>query len=285
MDLTLLLWNSLMATLAVAVVCYMASFHQSILFALVMALTLFASLQFFANSHNDRAETMGFIKLLFLLPLGLGSLLAFAGLSEDRQKRSLSWFTHYINIAVAANIFVMIFTPDGDTYRGLLSRFVCLALLVWLLQEMAKKRFQTTHFDAGIFIFRSSPLPWILCHACYRLALLTLPAFDSLNYLLLEPLSLLMMAVLYRLHQKRYPLAFYFGLADTIVVSTLAVISRYPIAPIVELKGPHIGSPTQDQLDLVFVPLQLLVLGFALRAISFHDFKTLLMDRKPRANK
>ncbi len=274
-----------MAILAVAVVGYLASFHRSILFALVMALALFASFQFFGSSSRDPVQTMGFIKLLFLFPLGLGSLLAFAGLSEARQKRSLAWLTHYINIAVAANIFVMIFTPAGDSYRGLLSRFVCLALLVWLLQEMAKKRFQTTHFEAGFFIFRSSPLSWILCHACYRIALLSLPAFDSLHYLLLEPLSLLMMAVLYRLHQKRYPLAFYFGFADTIVVSSLAVISRYPIPPIFESNGPHLGSPTQEQLDILFVPLQVVVLVFALRAISSYGFKTKLTEHETRLGK
>lgn len=256
-----------MATLAVAVVCYLASFHQTILFAFVIALSLFASFQFVGASYRDPIETMGFIKLIFLLPLGLGSLLVFARLSEDRQRRYRVWFARYVNFAVAANIFIMIFTPDGDTWRGLISRFVCLTLLVWLLQEMAQKRFQTAHFDAGFFIFRSSPLNWVFCHACYRIALLSLPVFDSLHYLLLEPLSLLTMSVLYRLHQKRYPLHYYFGFADTLVVTTLAVVSRYPIVSPFELDGPHVASLSQVHLDIIFVPVQIAVIGFALRAI------------------
>jgi hypothetical protein len=268
MDLTPILWNSLMATLAVALACYLASFHRTILFALVIALTLLVSFQFSRAPYRDPIETMGFIKLMFLLPFGLGSLLLFACLSEVRQKRSQVWFARYVNFAVAANIFIMIFTPTGETWRGLISRIVCLTLLVWLLQEMARKRFQTTHFDAGFFIFRSSPLHWVLCHACYRLALLSLPVFDSLHYLLLEPLSLLTMSVLYRLHQKRYPLHYYFGFADTIVVTTLAVVSRYPIAPPFQLHDAYVVSLSQNQLDMIFVPVQIIVIGIALRALS-----------------
>jgi len=276
MDLSLLLWNSLVATLAVAVVCYFACFHRIILFAIVIALSLFAGFQFIGVFNRDPIETMGFIKLMFLLPLGLGSLLAFGFLSEERQKRSLVWFTRYINIAVFANIFIMIFTPDGDSYRGLLSRFVCLTILVWLLQEMAKQGFQTTRFDAGFFIFRSSPLSWIFCHACYRIALLSLPVFDSIHYLLLEPLSLFTMLALYRLHQKRHPLHYYFGFADTLAVTTLAVVSRYPIAPIFDNDGPLVASFSQAHLDMIFVPIQIVVIGFALWHILKNGFVWLL---------
>jgi hypothetical protein len=267
MELNLLLWNSLATTCAVAVVCYLASFHRTILLACVLFLSLIVNYQFWGAPQRDSIETMGFVKLMFLLPLGLGSLLTFASLSADRQKRSLVWFTRYINIAVAANIFIMVFTPDGGTYRGHLSRFVCLVLLIWLLQEMARKRFQTTLFDAGFFIFRSSPLGWILCHAAYRMALLSQPAFDSLHYLLLEPLSLLAMYALYRLHQKRHPLAYYFGFADTLVVTTLAVISRYPLMPGLDSARFRIEILLQEHGDLIFIPIQIAVFGLALRAI------------------
>jgi len=272
MDLTLILWNSLLASLAVALVCYLASFHRVILFVLVIALSLLASFQFVGASYRDPLETMGFIKLMFLLPLGLGSLLTFGFLSEDRQTKFLVWFTRYINIAVFANIFMMIFTPDGDTYRGHLSRFVCLIILVWLLQEMAKKQFQTTLLDAGFFIFRASPLSWVLCHASYRIALLSLPAFDSVHYLLLEPLSLCSMLALYRLHKKRHPLSYYFGFADTLVVTTLAVVSRYPLAPIFDRSGLHVASLSQDHLDMIFIPIQMAVIGIALRHILSNGF-------------
>ncbi len=267
MDLTQLLWNCLTVTLGVALVCYLASFRQTLLLTLVFSLSLFAGIQFWTLPLPDTIETMGFIKLMFLLPLGLGSLLTFAALSQDRQAQWLAFFTRYINFAVTANIFIMLFTPAGDTWRGLVSRCVCLVLLVWLFQEMARRRFQTTHFDAGFFIFHASPLPWVLCHAFYRMALLSLPAFDSLRYLLLEPLSLATMYALYRLHQKRYPLAYYFGFADTIVVSTLAVLSRYPIPPPFVSRGPNLISLDQNQLDWAFIPIQLAVIVFALRAI------------------
>jgi hypothetical protein len=256
-----------MTTLAVAVVCGLASFHRAILLGIVILLTLISSHRYAMNPAPDSIETMGFIKLLFLLPLGLGSLLIFSCLSEDRQKKSLPWFTHYISLAVTLNIFIMMFSPDGGTLRGLVSRAVCVVLLVWLLQEMAKARFQTTQFDSGFFIFRSSPLPWILCHAAYRFALLSLPAFDSLSYLLLEPLSLTTMVALYHLHKKRQALSFYFGFADTLVVTTLAVLSRYPIPSPLKSSGQNVSLPSEADLDLLFVPIQIVVIVFALWAI------------------
>lgn len=274
MDLTLLLWNNAIAILAVALVCYLASFRQTILFMLVLAFALLAGIQFTCDSHHDPIKTMGFIKLMLLLPLGLGAVLAFASFSEEKQQRFLLPFSRYINFAVATNIFVMVFTPDGGTYRGLLSRFVCLTLLVWLLQEMAKERFRTTQFDRGFFIFRSSPLQWVYCHAAYRIALLSLPTFDSLQYLLLEPLSLVIMFALYRLHKRCYPLHYYFGFADTLVVTTLTVQTRFPILPPFELKGPYVGSLSQNQWDMIFMPIQLAVIGLAFRAI-FKNRSTL----------
>jgi hypothetical protein len=264
MDLTLFLWNGFIMTLAVAAVGYLAGFHRAILLGVVLLLSVISSLHYAMHPSPDSIETMGFIKLMFLLPLGLGSLLIFSCLSEARQKKSLRGFTHYINLAVTSNIFIMIFTPDGGTSRGLVSPVVCVVLLVWLIQEMAKARFHTTDFDAGTFIFRSSPLPWVLCHASYRIALLSLPAFDSLSYVLLEPLSLATMVALYHLHKKRQPLAFYFGFADTLVVTTLAVLSRYPIPSPLESSGLTLPSPSQVHLDLLFVPIQFAVIGFAL---------------------
>jgi hypothetical protein len=270
MDLTLLLWSSFTVILAVALVCILASFQRAILLGIVILLSLVTTLHYAMNPAPDSLETMGFIKLMFLLPLGLGSLLVFASLSQDRQRKSLRWFTPYINLAVTSNIFIMIFTPDGSSWRGIIGRVVCGVLLIWLVQEMAKVKFQTTHIDSGFFIFRSSPLPWVLCHASYRIAFLSLPAFDSLSYLLLEPLSLGTMVALYRLHKKRHPLPYYFGFADTLVVTTLAVLSRYPIPAPFPRSSVSIPNPSQTQLDILFVPIQIAVIGFALWAIWSH---------------
>lgn len=272
LDLTLLLWNSAVAIVAVFLACYLASFRQTILFILVMAFMLLAGIQFVNKSQHDLIEIMGFIKLVLLLPLGLGAVLTFAILSDDKQQRYLLPMTRYINFAVIANIFVMVFAPDGDTYRGLLSRLVCIALLVWLLQEMAKVRFQTTQFERGFFIFRSSPLHWVYCHAAYRIALLSLPSFNSLQYLLLEPLSLLIMSVLYHVDKKKFPLHYYFGFADTIVVTTLTLLTRFPILSPLNLGGPYVISMSQNHLDLVFIPIQLTVIGFSLRAIFRNQY-------------
>jgi hypothetical protein len=276
MDLTLLLWNGLMAIVSVALVCYLASFQRAILLGIVIILSFVSSVHYAMNPAPDSIETMGFIKLMFLLPLGLGSLLTFASLSEGRQRKFLLWFTPYINLAVTSNIFIMIFAPDGGTLRGIVSRVLCIVLLVWLLQEMAKVKFRTTHFESGFFIFRSSPLNWVLCHACYRIALLSLPAFDSLSYILLEPLSLGSMVALYHLHKKRHPLPYYFGFADTLVVTTLAVLSRYPIPSIISPGGLVIPTLSEVQLDSLFLPIQIAVIGFALLAIRSNTW------RKPR---
>ncbi|MCW7493025.1 hypothetical protein ND861_08445 [Leptospira sp. 2 VSF19] len=267
-DLTLLLWNNSVAILAVSLVCYLASFRQTILFILVVGFSLFTGIQFTVESNYDSIAIMGFIKLILLLPFGLGAVLTYINLSELKQIKFQIWFTRYINFAVLTNIFVMVFSPDAGTYRGIVSRFACLSLLVWLIQEMLKVGFQTTLTDRKFFIFNSSPLSWIYCHALYRIALLSLPTFDSIQYLLLEPLSLVSMTVLYRWHKKRYPLPYYFGLADTLVVTTLTVLTRYPILLPFEIKDPYITNLQENQWDMIFIPIQVFVIGYALRAIS-----------------
>lgn len=265
MDLSLLLWNGFMATLAVALVTCLAAFQRALLLALVIILTLVSVFHYVAQPAPDAAVTMGFIKLMFLLPLGLGSLLTFALMSDAVQKKALNGFTHYINFAVASNIFIMIFSPSGGTLRGIISRVLCIVLLVWLLQEMAKVKFRTTEFDSGFFIFRSAPLNWVLCHACYRIALLSLPTFDSLSYILLEPLSLGTMVALHHLHKKRHPIPYYFGFADTLVVTTLAVLSRYPVPSALNPSGYSFPLVSETQLDLIFIPIQITVMGLAVK--------------------
>ncbi|PJZ86527.1 hypothetical protein CH366_04440 [Leptospira harrisiae] len=274
-DLTILLWNSIVVILAVSLACYLASYHQTILFITTTTISLIAAFQFIFLSHYDSIAIMGFSKLILLLPLGLGAVIGYVSLPESKQQKFLPWFNRYINFAVIGNIFVMIFSPDGGTYRGIVSRFACFFLLIWLLQEMGKVRFQTTQTDQRIFTFNSSPLSWIYCHAAYRIALLSLPTFDSSNYLLLEPMSIVVMIVLYHLNQKRYPLPYYFGFADTIVVTTLTVLIRYPISLPFDSKGPYVTNLTEHQWDMVFLPIQLIVIGFVLRAI----YKNLLLSK------
>lgn len=266
-DINLLLWYNAVAFLFVMVTTYLVLFRQTILLTLVFTLTLFACLQSIGNLLTSPIKNLGFIKLMLLLPMGLGVILLYIRLQNQKQNKFQLWFSNYINFAVLLNIFAMVFTPDGGTYRGQLSRFVCLILLFWLLQEMGKKRFQTIHFDQGFFLFRSSPLQWIFCHAAYRITLLSLPTFESQKFLLLEPLSLIVMFTLYRFHKKRFALNQYFGFADTIAVTTVTVFSWYPILPPFETNGPYFKNLNQNQWDMILIPLQLMVIGFALLAI------------------
>ncbi|WP_244288400.1 hypothetical protein [Leptospira congkakensis] len=99
-DLTLFVWNSTIAILVVTFVCCLASFRRTILLMIVLAITLLAGIQFVYNSHHDLIKIMSFIKLMLLLPLGLGALLSFSILSENKQRRFLLWFSRYINFAV-----------------------------------------------------------------------------------------------------------------------------------------------------------------------------------------
>ncbi|TGM48099.1 hypothetical protein EHQ92_09450 [Leptospira biflexa] len=266
-DLSLLIWNSSISILVFSLVCYLATFRQTVLFTLVITLSLLVTIQFSFQPSFDSISIMGFSKLMLLLPLGLGVILGFGLFSESIQKRHLPLFTRYINFAVLANIFAMMFSPSGDTYRGVFSRFTCFTLLIWLVQEMAKVNFQTTHMDSKMFLFRSSPLHWIYCHAAYRMALLSLPTFASIRFILLEPFSLIAMVALYHWHNKRYPLYYYFGFADTIAVTTLTVLARYPVLPPFPSKGPYFPNLQEYQWDMVFLPIQFLVTGFALWAI------------------
>ncbi|MCW7504573.1 hypothetical protein [Leptospira paudalimensis] len=266
-DLSLLLWNQTIAILFVSLVCYSSIYRQKLLLFIIITVSLLAGIQFSLQSHHDMVSIMGFTKMILLLPFGLGAVIGYVSLSESKQQKYLTWFTRYINFAVLGNIFVMIFSPDGGTYRGILSRFVCFFLLIWLLQEMSKVRFQTTKTNQRMFTFNSSPLSWIYCHAGYRFVLLSLPTFVSSNYLLLEPMSILVMVVLFHVNKKRYPLSYYFGLADTMVVTTLTVLMRYPFLPPFQLSGPYITNLSEKQWDMILIPVQLIVTGFVLRAI------------------
>ncbi|MCW7462148.1 hypothetical protein [Leptospira limi] len=273
-DLFLLLWNQVIAILFVTVVCYLAVYLQKLLLFFIFTLSMYAGIQFLSQSTHDMISIMGFTKLILLLPFGLGAVIGYVSLPNSKQQKFLPWFTRYINFAVLGNIFVMIFSPDGGTYRGIISRIVCLFLLIWLLQEMTKVRFQTTATNQRTFTFNSSPLSWIYCHAGYRIVLLSLPTFVSSNYLLLEPMSIVVMVVLYYLNKKRYPLSYYFGLADTIVVTTLTVLMRYPFPPPFQLSGPYMTNLSEQQLDMLLIPIQLIVIVFVFRAIYMNKYQS-----------
>lgn len=273
-DLSLLLWNQSIVILIVSLVCILVVYHKKLLLFIISTLSIFAGIHFYIQSKHDLVSIMGFTKMILLLPFGLGAVIGYLCLPESKQQKFLPWFNRYINFAVLANIFVMTFSPDGGTYRGFISRFVCFFLLLWLLQEMAKVRFQTTDTKQNIFTFNSSPLSWIYCHAGYRIVLLSLPTFVSSHYLLLEPMSILVMVSLYHLNKKQNPISYYFGFADTIVVTTLTVLMRYPLLPPFHLKGSYLTNLSEKQWDMLLVPIQLIVIGFVLRTIYKNRYQS-----------
>lgn len=95
----------------------------------------------------------------------------------------------------------MVFAPDDGTIRGHVSHILIMTLLIWLLQDITKVRLNTTLVDQFFFIFHSSPLRWFICHVFYLISLLSLLTFYSVQFILLEPLSLISMVVLYNLDQ------------------------------------------------------------------------------------
>ncbi len=270
MNIQELLFHNCLLGLLLAFFCYLMLTHRRILLLLIGILTLVLTLQFRYSSDQQPEAWMGYIKMLALLPLGLGSIVSFGLLPEPMRRRCLFSFSVFINGAVAGNILMMSFTPSSGTYRGLCGRVTCVLLLIWLLCEMAKVRWHTVRSEGPYFIFTASPLSWVLCHAIYRFSLLSLPSFESLHYLLLEPLSLGVMYLFYRTQGRRHPLSYSFGMADTLVVTVFALGSRLS-----ELMGHKIPRLSQDisslhAYDLSFVALHCLVALVALRAIGIH---------------
>lgn len=210
-------------------------------------------------------DWMGDIKLILLLPFGLGAVLGFGLLSQKKQEKHLLKFTWFINSAVIVNISVMMFVPAGETLRGIFGRLTCIILLLWLIQEMAKNKWKTVGFDNGVLIFNGVPLKWVSCHAIYRIGLISLPLFDTFHYVLFEPLSIGGTYLYYRLNSRRHPLSYYFGYSDTLVAATIAVCSKfYPE------EGFHLSKryfPTQIDLDMIFVPVQCGVFVFCLISV------------------
>lgn len=253
---------------------YLAAYHRRFLLGLVLISATLIISAFIQKTTHDLYDWMGIVKLVSVLVFGLGVILGFSLLSDKVQEKWLRGFTSYVNFAVLGNILMMVFVPVGESLRGIASKFTCVLLCVWLLQEMRKNQWQTVKFDQGYFIFNSAPLPWILCHSIYRLGLITMPIFSTLRYILLEPLSLLCMYGFFKIQGKRFPSPFYFGLADTLVVAILAVAEKL----LTGLGSQYTFSlaPYTLLLEWIFIPLEIVVSVIALRSImkNFDDIRS-----------
>ncbi len=170
----------------------------------------------------DRTATVGVMtKIICELPLGLGSVLAFLVANQSFRTRYLSAFTIYVNLAVYGNIGMMIGTPADGTLRGLCSKATCDALFIWIVQQGHRARWKTIILHGDLFVFTAASKSWIFAHAIYRFVLLTLPCFGSgRRHRLLELYSLTLTFALSS--SSNLPFEYCFGMADTLVVPTVA---------------------------------------------------------------
>jgi hypothetical protein len=226
-----------------------------------------ASIWVFMSTMSPASDVAGFVKFICEMPLGLGSLVLFQCLPWRHRIAYRSYFVQYVNVAVVGNIAMMVFVPDGGTMRGWTSRMACTALVIWLIKAMRAQHWVTQPLPqprnlrsaSPLFIFTAVPLPWIMTHACHRCVMITLPAFDSPRYVLLEILSLGIMVFLHwwynrpalptgtaadlvgpgvklstrpssflpvEIGRRQFPVEAFFGLADTICVATMGTVSH-----------------------------------------------------------
>jgi hypothetical protein len=258
-----------------------------LLVAAVAGFTLAATLQFLTPlpDGQDDNRLPGYIKFLCEMPLGLGSLAIFGLLSKARQKRHMRIFTYYVNFAVVGNIAMMVFVPAAETMRGWTSRVACVALVAWLVQEMASVEWRPVRYERGVFVFIASPMPWVLAHAFYRMVLISLPAFEMSKYVIMEPASLTFMCIYSRFGGgKDYPTSYYFGASDTLVIATMSAVSLslgdLSFRPVSEWlvslawgEGDKLASETLVQRAVLFgdwvgVCVHVIVTLVALRAIA-----------------
>lgn len=170
----------------------------------------------------DTTATKGeMAKTMCLLPLGLGSILAFLVSSRSLKSRLLPAFQTYVNFAVYGNIGMMIGTPMGGTIRGICSKFACIALFIWIVQQGRMVRWKTVLLHDRLFVFTAVSKSWIFAHAIYRAILLTLPCFGSgRRHRLMEVYSLTLTQALSS--ASGLPFEYCFGLADTLVAPAAA---------------------------------------------------------------
>ena len=170
----------------------------------------------------DNTSTVGeMTKTMCLLPLGLGSILAFLVANRSFQTRFLPAFTAYVNFAVYGNIGMMVGTPADGTLRGMCSKVTCVTLFIWIVQQGRRVGWKTIVLHDDLFVFTAVSKSWIFAHAIYRFVLLTLPCFGSgRRHRLLELYSLTLTFALSS--ASNLPFEYCFGMADTLVVPAVA---------------------------------------------------------------
>ncbi|CAK4693686.1 hypothetical protein LEN26_011785 [Aphanomyces euteiches] len=210
---------------AILLVFYLLSWSPRFLLLVIFVLYAVEAARFVSAKDWSFHATSSFAKLSVIWPLGFGSVIAFGQLSPATLAHHLPWITVYINAAVLGNIAMMGFIPPGPgAVRGYTHRAACLCLVVWLVREMHAVHWRTVSFtEHGYFLFNASPLSWVFAHAAYRAVMMTLPPFDTMRYLVLEPASLGLMAMFAAMNNA--PASLWFGQSDTLVAATVCMTS------------------------------------------------------------
>lgn len=215
----------------------------------------------------DETSTVGeMTKIMCVLPLGLGSVLAFLVANRSFQARCLSAFTTYVNFAVYGNIGMMVATPAGGTLRGMCSKVTCAALFIWIVQQGRNAGWKTIVPHEDLFVFSAVSKSWIFAHAIYRFVLLTLPCFGSgRRHRLLELYSLSMTFSLSS--NSNLPFEYCFGMADTLVVPAVAgwsaIATTFNLVPPDAMKNNLLLNRIGTDADVFLSVISLAVAIFA----------------------
>lgn len=210
-DIHFNIWLSIILILT-----YWCVFRNRVLL-LIIVLGVSATIVVFDTTSTVGERT----KTMCLVPLGLGSVLAFLVVNRSLQNRLLPAFTTYVNLAVYGNIGMMVGTPADGTLRGMCSKVTCIALFIWIVQQGYRVGWRTIILHDDLFAFTAVSKSWVFAHAIYRFVLLTLPCFGSgRRHRALEFYSLAMTFVLSS--TSNLPFEYCFGMADTLVVPAAA---------------------------------------------------------------
>lgn len=231
---------------------------------LLLLIVLGASMTIVAFDKTSTAGKM--TKTMCLLPLGLGSILAFLVANRSFQTRFLPAFTTYVNFAVYGNIGMMVATPADGTLRGMSGKVACAALFIWIVQQGRNAGWKTVVLRHDLFVFTAVSKSWIFAHAIYRSVLLTLPCFGSgRRHRLLDLYTLTMAFALSS--TSNLPFEYCFGMADTLVVPAAAgwsaIATTFNILPPVAQNNDLLLNPIGAGADACLSAISLAVAIFA----------------------
>lgn len=249
---------SLLSVATVSVATCLGLYSPSALLFGVFAATIFLLAQFALANDFSTPALLKLAKQLCEVPFGLG-LLCVCALWQA------PWTETAIVVGVLVNVAMMALTPAGGAVRGVTSKVVCLLLTAWLVQLLRANNGRVVFFDRHLFVYTALSTHWIACHTVYRLLLVTLPVFATRRYLTLELCTIASMAALHALHGA-YPLAHYFGYADSLSVCGIMLLGAFTDKPTLSPRALR-WTISEKTLDCVAVPCHLIIAVVALMSI------------------